>query len=114
MANVGAIYELQNAVNINLTAEHLFHELTKNNLLRSFEYSQQIYTLLNDNNLPIPFTEISKIFNTSHEDHVEHTNQELFSCCKDMEANLKTLPDTLSSQVDKPNFDQTDKTVETI
>lgn len=114
MANVGAIYELQNAVNINLTAEHLFHELTKNNLLRSFEYSQQIYTLLNDNNLPIPFTEISKIFNTSHEDHVEHTNQELFSCCKDMEAYLKTLPDTLSSQVDKPNFDQTAKTVETI
>ena len=59
MANVTAIYELQNAVNINLTADSLFHELTKENLLCSLEYSQNVYSLLNKNGLTIPFDEVS-------------------------------------------------------
>ena len=105
MANVAAIYELQNAVNINLTADSLFHELTKNNLLRSFEYSQKVYSLLKDNGIKTAFDEVSRVFNNSHNDHVEHTNKELFSCCQDMEKYLKTLPDSLSSEVEKPSFE---------
>ena len=105
MANVAAIYELQNAVNINLTADSLFHELTKNNLLRSFEYSQKVYSLLKENGINTPFDEVSRIFNNSHNDHVEHTNKELFSCCQDMEKYLKTLPDSLSNEIEKPNFE---------
>ena len=105
MANVAAIYELQNSVNINLTADSLFHELTKNNLLRSFEYSQKVYSLLKENGIKTPFDEVSRVFNNSHNDHVEHTNKELFSCCQDMEKYLKTLPDSLSNEIEKPNFE---------
>lgn len=105
MANVTAIYELQNAVNINLTADSLFHELTKDNLLCSLEYSQNVYSLLNKNGLTIPFDEVSRVFNNSHNDHIEHTNKELFSCCQDMEQYLKTLPDLLSSEIEKPSFE---------
>ena len=105
MANVAAIYELQNSVNINLTADSLFHELTKNNLLRSFEYSQKVYSLLKENGIKTPFDEVSRVFNNSHNDHVEHTNKELFSCCQDIEKYLKTLPDLLSSEVEKTSFE---------
>lgn len=105
MANVAAIYELQNSVNINLTADSLFHELTKNNLLRSFEYSQKVYSLLKENGIKTPFDEVSRVFNNSHNDHVEHTNKELFSCCQDIEKYLKTLPGLLSSEVEKPSFE---------
>ncbi|MBS7020547.1 MAG: hypothetical protein KH135_01555 [Firmicutes bacterium] len=110
MASVGAIYELKNALTIHTTASSLYQELTKNNLLQSLKLNESIFKILKEHQITLSFDEVNRVFTNSHNDHIEHTNQELFSCCMDMENYLKTLPETLSTEVSTPHFENKNQT----
>lgn len=110
MASVGAIYELKNALTIHSTASNLYQELTKENLLQSLKLNESVFKTLKSHNITLSFDEVNRVFNNSHNDHVEHTNKELFSCCMDMENYLKTLPETLSAEVSTPQFENHNQT----
>ena len=104
MPDVANMYELQNAVHLYLTADSLFTELTKNNSLTESKYTPVIFSLAKEEGLSLSYNDIYQIFHNSHVDHVEKTNKELYSCCQDMEAYLKTLPDVISREIEKPQF----------
>lgn len=106
MINGTSIFAIQNALSIYLPGASLYNELTKNNIYESLLLKQKVFALANQAN--ISYDEVDRVFTNSHNDHVEHTNQELFSCCMEMESYLKTLPETLSSVVSKPSFNGTD------
>lgn len=105
MPDVANMYELQNAVHLYLTADSLFTELTTNNSMAESKYTQKIFSLAKDGGLSLSYNDIYQIFHNSHVDHVDKTNKELYSCCQDMEAYLKTLPDVISREIEKPQFD---------
>ena len=104
MPDVANMYELQNAVHLYLTADSLFTELTTNNSMAESKYTQKIFSLAKDGGLSLSYNDIYQIFHNSHVDHVDNTNKELYSCCQDMEAYLKTLPDVISREIEKPQF----------